>query len=334
MRFSARRLTAHGLAFTSLVSLAMALSLACAIPAAAQRSPTVFDTINGPELLSPNSRSRRILVRGPHQRPVRLYTETLGSGRRTIVLLHGLGASSYAWRRVARRIGKRHRVVAIDLKGHGRSDKPFDAAYAPTAHAELVRDGLRQMGLRNVTLVGHSFGGLVALVAALQERDLHSKRISRLVLVSAPALPQKASLMVRFLQKPVLPYIALSLVPPQVQVALALMSEAVGMGHITQTDVDFYAQPLFDPGGQHALIQTARQIHLPDADRFVRGYRSVRLPTLILHCRGDQVVPLSTPQRLSQIMPRARLQLLDRCDHVPPEQRPRLTARLISRFAR
>ena len=106
------------------------------------------------------------------------------------------------------------------------------------------------------------------------------------------------------------------------------------MGHITQTDINFYAMPFREPGAQHALIQSARQIRPADPRVLQRAYRTLRTPVQLIWCAGDQAVPLATGQRLAHILPRARLAVLDRCDHVPLEQRPRATARLIMSAAR
>ncbi|MEL6226004.1 MAG: alpha/beta fold hydrolase, partial [Pseudomonadota bacterium] len=225
-------------------------------------------------------------------------------------------------------------VIALDLRGHGRSDKPFDQHYEHRAQAELVRDAIRKLRLRKVTLVGHSYGGAVALVAALQANARRERQIRRLVVLNAPVYPQKLSFAVRFLQKPVVPYVALSVVPPHVPVSLALMAEAIGMPHITETDIDVYARPFFDAGANHALIVTARNIVPRNAQDLIAHYPTIRQPTLVIWCRKDQVVPLASGQRLVKDLPRAQLEVLDRCDHASPEQRPKSIARLIRRFSR
>jgi len=280
------------------------------------------------------TRSYSVAAAGPHQPRVSLHVEEAGQrDAPPIVLLHGLGASTYTWRRVMPRLAAHARVLAIDLRGHGRSDKPFDRIYAPAAQAELVRGVMARVGARRATLVGHSFGGLVALIAALQDRAEGHPLISRLVVISAPALPQKFSLGVSLLRQPLIPYVALTLMPPPVAAALGLMTETVGMGHITGHDIDMYAQPLFDAGGRHALIQTARQIVPPNADAILAAYRRLHVPTRLIWCRRDNVVPRTTGQRLARMLPDAHLATLDGCDHVPPEQAPRRTARLIAQFA-
>ena len=61
-----------------------------------------------------------------------------------MVLIHGLGASSYTWRKVIPELSKTHRVIAIDLKGFGQSDKPLDAHYSIFDQARLIEDYLRR----------------------------------------------------------------------------------------------------------------------------------------------------------------------------------------------
>ncbi|MEO1719368.1 MAG: alpha/beta hydrolase [Pseudomonadota bacterium] len=276
-----------------------------------------------------------VTVSGPNQPAVKLHGIDVGPRRaRTIVLLHGLGASSYSWRRVISRLSRRYRVIALDLRGHGRSDKPFDVHYAVTAQAELVRDALAKLKLRRVTLVGHSYGGVVSLVATLQANARGERRIRRLVIMNSPALPQKLSTAVRFLQQPVLPYVALTVVPPHITVSMALFAEAFGMPHITEQDIEIYAQPYLDAAARHALIETARQIVPRNAADLIKAYPSVRQQTLVVWCRSDQVVPLITGQRLARMLPNARLEVLEGCDHATPEQKPDDIARLISRHVR
>jgi len=271
-------------------------------------------------------------VSGPRQPTVRLSVEDYGKGR-PIVLLHGLGASAYSWRRVIPFLRDRFRILAVDLRGHGLSDKPFDQHYAPTAQAELIRAVLARLNLRRSILVGHSFGGLVALTAAVQAQHAGERQIAKLVLMNAPAFPQALTPAIGFLRQPVLPYAVLSLVPPQVPIALALLTEAVGMGHITRRDIDIYAQPLFASGARHALITTARQIIPANARAVMAGYSHLRQPSLVVWCKGDRVVPLATGKRLAKTLPRARLKVLSACDHVTPEQAPRSVAKLIAAFA-
>lgn len=277
----------------------------------------------------------RLRVSGPYQPAVHLYVEEAGRGR-PVVLLHGLGASGYSWRRVAPILARHFRVISIDLRGHGRSDAPFDQAYAPTAQAELVRDAMRQLDLSRAIVVGHSFGGLVALIATLQETAERPRDtlIDKLVLMNTPAYPQPPSAFVAFLRKPILPYLALSVVPATTFVTLALTAETIGMGHITDEDIAMYADPLNGAGARHALIQSARLLEPQNAGAIIAHYGLIRQPALIIWCRKDQIVPLSTGERLTRDLRNSTLAVIDHCEHATPEAAPALTSKLIMDFAR
>lgn len=276
-------------------------------------------------------RSSYTTIKAPGHPPIRFHAEESGRGQ-PLVLLHGLGASTYTFRKIAPALAQHYRVIAIDLKGHGQTDKPFDRNYSAYDQAVLIYWFLRQHGLKRVTLAGHSFGGQVALQLAvlLQRYDPH--RIKRLILLDAPVYPQKFTPAVRLLRKPVLPYVLLTLMPRELPITLALMSEMVGIGDVAQQDIDIYAQPYADAGARHAIIQTARQIQPANVSRLIAKYRKVRQPTLLIWCRRDQTVPLRTGRRLARALPRARLKVLDRCNHIPPEQRPGTVVKLIERF--
>ena len=108
----------------------------------------------------------RMTVRPERQPPLSLYVEEMGRGP-VLLQLHGIGGSSYTWRNIAPALASRHRVIAIDMRGFGRSDKPFDLAYSPLDHAAVARAFIKERRLAQITLVGHSYGGLVALLLAM-----------------------------------------------------------------------------------------------------------------------------------------------------------------------
>lgn len=268
-------------------------------------------------------------LRPEGQPPLRVHVEEAGAGP-PLLLLHGLGASTYTWRHVARGLAPRNRVIALDLRGFGRSDKPFDQHYAPADHAAVVRAFIEARNLSRITLVGHSYGGMLALKLAL-DRRLAPHRIARLVVMSAPAFPQPFSAGVRFLRKPVLPYVAL-LVAPELTTAVSFMMEQVGFDRLTDRDISIYAGPLSEPGGAHALIETASRIVPANLNGLIARYPTMTKPTLVLWCGQDSVVPLRTGQRLAATLPRARLAVLDGCDHVLSEQVPEAVSAEIRRF--
>src|SRR6202789_4735000 len=101
-----------------------------------------------------------------------------GSGP-AILLIHGIGDNSTTWNTVQAKLAQRFTVIAPDLLGHGRSDKPR-ADYSVAGYANGMRDLLSVLGVDRVTVVGHSLGGGVAMQFAYQ----YPERCERLVLVS------------------------------------------------------------------------------------------------------------------------------------------------------
>ena len=81
-----------------------------------------------------------------------------------VLLLHGLGCDHTTWLPVIRALARRYTVIAPDLLGHGLSAKPR-ADYSVGGYANGMRDLLTVLGIDKVTVVGHSFGGGVAMPA-------------------------------------------------------------------------------------------------------------------------------------------------------------------------
>jgi pimeloyl-ACP methyl ester carboxylesterase len=110
---------------------------------------------------------------------VRLFVQQVGSGD-PVVLIPGWAMSHATWDSQVRVLADTHRVVCIDLRGHGRSDKPY-GDYSIDRHAADVAAVLAAVDLRGVTLVGWSMGGSVAFRVAATVPD----RVIRLVLAGS-----------------------------------------------------------------------------------------------------------------------------------------------------
>lgn len=106
--------------------------------------------------------------------------DTPATARPLVILLHGFGAFWYSWRHQLRGLTEA-RVVAVDLRGYGGSDKP-PRGYDGWTLAGDTAGLIRALGHRSATLVGHADGGLVCWATAL----LHSRVVRAVALVSSP----------------------------------------------------------------------------------------------------------------------------------------------------
>jgi non-heme chloroperoxidase len=113
---------------------------------------------------------------------VRLYVQDLGSGS-PVVLVAGFGLDHQVWDRQVRVLSERHRVICVDQRGHGLSDKPLDG-YEVDRLALDLRAALDALDVHECVLVGWSFGGQVAFKVAADDPAL----VHRLVLVGSNAV--------------------------------------------------------------------------------------------------------------------------------------------------
>jgi pimeloyl-ACP methyl ester carboxylesterase len=265
--------------------------------------------------------------------PVNLhYTET-GKGE-PVLLLHGLGESSYSWRYVIPELAKTHRVIALDLKGFGQSDKPEDGRYSLFDQADLVDQFIAEHGFRNLTLVGHSFGGGVALALALKDHDRRSPRLKRLILVDSIAYKQDIPWGIALMRTPILADLGINLIPPETQMELALKFAYADSSKIPPEAPAEYAKQIRAPGGKYAILRTAAQLMPENIEKFTKRYKDLKLETLLIWCARDGIVPIDYGRRLYDDLPNARMHILPACVHLPQEELPQLTSMLMSRFLR
>ncbi|GGX14853.1 alpha/beta fold hydrolase [Streptomyces noursei] len=96
-----------------------------------------------------------------------------GDGRRPgVLLLHGLMGRASHWADTARRLSAAHRAVALDQRGHGRSDKPVEGPLDRAAYVEDAIAAIEQLELAPAALVGHAMGALTAWQVAARRPDL------------------------------------------------------------------------------------------------------------------------------------------------------------------
>ncbi len=111
---------------------------------------------------------------------VRLYYTDSGSGDPALLFVHGWCCDSTNWRPQVSAFRRTHRIVATDLRGHGRSGKP-EQDYTMDGFAEDLEWLMRELDLRKPVIIGHSMGGLIALLLARRKK----RALRGLVMVDA-----------------------------------------------------------------------------------------------------------------------------------------------------
>jgi len=268
-------------------------------------------------------------------RPAGLSLDVLteGRGRRDLVFLHGFGANRFTWRYWRDPLGEDFRLHLLDLKGFGCAGRPKDQAYSPMDLAEEVARFLTMSDVRDYALIGHSMGGGIALALATEVSERGVQPPGALVLVGAAAYPQTIPGLISLARLP-LASAAMALTPARTLARLGLRAAYHPDRRATPQTIGGYAKALRGYRAKWAMRQVAARIVPDDLANLTARYPSMTCPTLLLWGDRDRVIPAWVGERLHRDLPDAELVVLAHCGHVPPEERPRDSLRVVRDFLR
>jgi pimeloyl-ACP methyl ester carboxylesterase len=245
-----------------------------------------------------------------------VHVEQAGQGE-PVVLLHGFGASTYSWRKVIPTLSASHRVVAIDLNGFGYTERPKSlAAYTREGQAALVLGVMDALGIDRAHLAGHSYGGGLSLFLA----TIHPERFRTLVLVdsSAPTYPDdRRSRLASWRPLANLFLRAIALRPAMVR--RSLESSIFDHSLVTPELVRAYLDRLRIEGAEDAFYGLTASRRVPGPKVVLD---QIRLPTLAVWGAEDQLISLASGQRALARIPASEFVVIEKCGHMPMEERP------------
>ena len=262
---------------------------------------------------------------------LQLASSSVGKGN-PVLLIHGFGASSYSWRHIIAPLAQKYRVITIDLKGFGESPKPRDDLYSVYEQARLVRNFILENDLQNVRIIGHSYGGGVALVTSIYLAASHPNLQNSLVLIDSIAYPQDLPDFVEVLATPVLGPLLIYTISNTIQVKSLLKKVYFNDALISQSAIDHYAGNLDKPNAKYATLTTARQMLPIDLQQFSNNYSSLTIPTLIIWSKDDEIVPLEIGERLHADLPNSRMVVIKDVGHAVQEEKPSLLLPHLQQF--
>lgn len=251
-----------------------------------------------------------------------------------VLLIHGVGASSAHWEDCFAALARRHTVIAPDLLGHGHSAKPR-ADYSVAAYANGLRDLLGVLGIERVTLVGHSFGGGVAMQFAYQ----FPERVDRLVLISTGGVGRQVTPVLRAATLPGAGLALGLLKVPGAQVPIAAFIRALqlldtGLG-VDAVDLVNLVDALPDQNSRNAFTRTLRAVvdwRGQVVTMLDRCYLAQGIPTLLVWGDRDSVLPVDHAHTAHAAMPGSRLEIFPGAGHFPHHADPARFVRLLQEF--
>jgi pimeloyl-ACP methyl ester carboxylesterase len=258
----------------------------------------------------------------------RIHCRVTGSGRRHILFLHGFAASLHTWDELVPFFqANEYTLHLMDLKGHGHSVEQCRGDYSFLHNAHIVNAYIRSLGVDEVNLVGHSFGGVVGMSAALE-----CPRISRLVLIDTPGFPQKIPRNMRILRIPFIGPLFMALLSPRLVARKGLESVFYRHERITEQHIERYAAGYRGLAAARGLAETIRQMIPDNVEQITGRYADLAIPVLILWGEHDRVVKPWQGRKLRREIAGSRLVTIADCGHNPHEELPEKTFGLIRAF--
>jgi 2-hydroxymuconate-semialdehyde hydrolase len=274
----------------------------------------------------------RLLPGGDHVVDgVRLYAVSHGAGPGLPVLLvHGLPTSSYLWNAVARDLGRGRKVLAPDLVGLGRSERPRDpAVYRLDRQARLLAGLLEQLKLDRVVVVGHDLGGAVALQLAALAPDAVAGVVLVDAGVHADCWPSPAAAPWLL---PGLGTAALAVLRRLPAAARRVLGRTLAPG-LAPAGLERYLATLLRPDGPRGLGTLLRAVDLTAAETALHRLATSGQPALLLWGEHDHLLGLAYARRLAAALPAATLVAVAGSGHLLPQERPERVAEEVAAFA-
>jgi pimeloyl-ACP methyl ester carboxylesterase len=241
---------------------------------------------------------------------VALAYEEVGQGDPPIVLLRGWTFDHTYFAPQAEHFGRAHRVISVDLRGHGDTDKP-QQEYTMAQFADDIAWLCQQLRVHKPVVIGHSMGGVIAFELAARHPNLPAA----LVAVDSPLAP-----------------------PQAVRDAIAPVIDGVKTPNYRQVSRDFVANALFIPSDDPALkarvvegMSSAPQHVMASACDTEAAAAAVKVPALLLNSDGPGW-PLAGVARIKELCPRAMVGQTVRAGHFHQLVVPDQVNAMIDRF--
>ncbi|MFT4264859.1 MAG: alpha/beta fold hydrolase [Nocardioides sp.] len=269
-----------------------------------------------------------------HRRAYALGGRPIGEAP-VLLLLHGLACDRHTWDPVWDRLAESYTLLAPDLLGHGESDKPR-GDYSVGGYANGMRDLLTVLGIDKVTVVGHSFGGGVAMQFAYQ----FPERTERLFLVDAGGLGREVTPLIRALALPGYDAVLRVLTLPGVLElnlgALRLLHRLVPVAETRDLpEIAAILESFRDAGTRravHQLVTNAIDIRGQIVSIRDRAYLTEEMPLCVVWGEDDMVIPAKHAAIAGELAPNARIVVIPNAGHFPHRDHPEQFVALVDDF--
>lgn len=259
---------------------------------------------------------------------LRLHYLGGGSGE-PVLLLHGWPTSSFLWRNIIGKMAEKNRVIAMDLPGFGRSDKPLDASYSFRFYARILDGFLDALGVDATGLAVHDLGGPVGLYWACHNPD----RLQRLALLNTLVYPRLSWAVVLFIAACRTPGLRTYISSPR-GLRAAMRFGVSDPRRLTEDAIRGVQAPFETRDSRRALLKAGYGLHPNGLKEIAERLPSFTIPVRIIYGEQDRILPdvAKTMRQVAHDLPQAEVTALPDCGHFLQEERPEEISTMLADF--
>jgi len=246
-----------------------------------------------------------------------------------IVLIHGTAASLHTWDAWTDELKKTNRVIRMDLPAFGITGPNKNADYSIEAYTTFLHSFLEKLKLEKFYLAGNSLGGNIAWNYTAD----YPSKVEKLILVDASGLPTNKSqpAIFKMAKTPILNSLFLY-ITPRFLIKKNIEEVYEDDSKITDELINRYHKMALRVGNRKAFIDRAKTDFKLDAQVNLEKLKSIQTSTLLIWGAKDLWIPIANGIRMNEILVNSKLEVLENSGHVPMEENPRESLKLMNDF--
>jgi len=246
-------------------------------------------------------------------------------------LIHGYGAGMWVWEKQIEVLSQLYRVYAVDVIGHGFSDRP-KIPYTPEAYIHFLRDFMDRVGIEKATLIGNSMGGGIAWATAI----LFPERVDGLILIDcvppdvlAQVKNESLRTLIAIRNIPCLPYLVISV--RSISSMRWVLKDCVSDVKLITPEVVKRQYELSRIKGTTWVLYSTLK-HAEEALKLRDQFSLIRQPALFIWGEKDIIFPPDVGETLHRAITGSKFQLIEKSGHIPMWESPDIVNQAILDF--
>lgn len=259
----------------------------------------------------------------------RIHYLSAGTGGKTILLIHGWPTSAYLWRNIITLVSQKHRVIALDLPGFGKSDKSIEAKYTYEYHAKIINGLLEKLQIESIVLGVHDLGGPVALTWMINNQE----KVNALVIFNTLVYIKFSWAVATFFLSTYTPFVKRWLTSKS-GLAFAMRFGVQNKKNITTEILENYQSPFATKNNRKVLIKTIHDLQPNQFSAVQKAFPSLKIPICGIYGENDRILPdiERTMMQVKQDVPHAEIHKIANCGHFLQEDEPEKISMLLLDF--